>query len=108
MFKKISVNGIEVSVNEDNLDKLVEMLKEGVVVDDLEGWQTKVRIFTQCLCTSQFQTNHEPYDFNKFIDKAKEYSDKNPPDVVQFRFVFNINYSSVFLVRKLGAPPPFA
>jgi hypothetical protein len=25
-----------------------------------------------------------PYDFDTFISKARDYSDKNPPDIVQF------------------------
>ncbi|KAI6209679.1 hypothetical protein M3Y96_00246400 [Aphelenchoides besseyi] len=61
MTKKISVNGREISVKEEDFEYLIEQLEDkGFQVDDLEGWQTKV--------------THEPYDFNVFIQKAKEYS----------------------------------
>ncbi|KAI6173266.1 hypothetical protein M3Y98_01063400 [Aphelenchoides besseyi] len=67
MTKKISVNGREISVKEEDFEYLIEQLEDkGFQVDDLEGWQTKV--------------THEPYDFNVFIQKAKEYSGKVPPD----------------------------
>lgn len=84
MTKKIAVNGREISVKEEDFEYLVEQFKEGVQIDDLERWQSTVRICTQFFHNSQFQVTHEPYDFSKFIEKAKEYSDKSSPDVVQF------------------------
>ncbi|CAJ0952413.1 unnamed protein product, partial [Mesorhabditis belari] len=45
--------------------KLME--SDGVEVRDLQGTET-----------------NEPYDFNELIEKANEYSNKDPPDVVEF------------------------
>ncbi|CAJ0916816.1 unnamed protein product, partial [Mesorhabditis belari] len=71
MTKKILVNGLEVSVKEEEYGELAGLFKDDVQVeDDLEGYQSTL--------------THEQYDFNHFIEKLEEYSNKNPPDVDQF------------------------
>ncbi|CAJ0920817.1 unnamed protein product, partial [Mesorhabditis belari] len=71
MSRKIGLNGIVVSVQEEDFEEAWKMLKlmesDGVEVKDLQGTET-----------------NEPYDFNELIEKANEYSNKDPPDVVEF------------------------
>ena len=85
MTKKIAINGREFNGTEEDCEYLIGLLrnKEGVQIDYLEDWQTKTKICSKRFPNSRFQVTHEPYDFNSFIQQAKEYSDKNPPDVVQ-------------------------
>ncbi|EFP07213.1 hypothetical protein CRE_13448 [Caenorhabditis remanei] len=71
MTKKITIDGREISVQEEDFDYFVDHFeRQGCQVDDLSGWQTK--------------TTHEQYDFEGFLNKALEYSNKAPPDVTQF------------------------
>lgn len=60
--------------------------EEVLQVDDLQGWEHPVRICTQFFHNSQFQTTHVLYDFDKFMAKAQEYSDKDPPDFIWFSY----------------------
>lgn len=44
MFKKFTVDGHEMWVEEDDFDVVREKFKENVQVDDLEGWEIKSKV----------------------------------------------------------------
>jgi len=71
-MKDFTIGEHKFSGEEKGIEKLRELLEgKDVVVEDFEDFETN-------------KGEHEKYDFEKFIDKAKEYSDMLPPDVVQF------------------------
>jgi hypothetical protein len=84
VMREVKVNGITMYVEDKDDSKLAGVLREDAVIDDLSNWKAPVNIYTKCLFNSQFQDECVLYDSDRLIEKAKEFSELVPPDVVLF------------------------
>ncbi|CAJ0576404.1 unnamed protein product, partial [Mesorhabditis spiculigera] len=85
MQKQILVNGLKVWVDDDDIDKVCELFKDNVIVDNFKDWESTERM--------------EKYEAKDFIKKARHYASLQPPDLVQA--AEKIWFSAVYGVKHL-------